>query len=79
MAVAFPNPGSLSIKYSALVIFCACARFAKSKISVRGNSFLNMHFTSNIKAMYRDQVVGQLAELNIPNVSVLEVGRVYEF
>ena len=36
-------------------------------------------YVSNIKAMYRDAVVGQLAEMDAPNVNILEVGRVYEF
>lgn len=36
-------------------------------------------YVSNIKAMYREIVVRQLAEMAIPNVNVLEVGKVYEF
>lgn len=36
-------------------------------------------YVSNIKAMYREIVVRQLAEINIPKVSVLEVGKDYEF
>ncbi|MBP9110482.1 MAG: 3',5'-cyclic-nucleotide phosphodiesterase [Pyrinomonadaceae bacterium] len=33
----------------------------------------------NIKPMYRDKVIGQLQTLAIPNVNILELGRVYEF
>lgn len=36
-------------------------------------------YVSNIKAMYRDKVVSQLNERAIPNVRILEVGKVYEF
>jgi cAMP phosphodiesterase len=32
----------------------------------------------NIKPMYREKVVSQLEQLAIPNVSVLDLGRVYE-
>lgn len=35
-------------------------------------------FVSNIKAMYRDQVVDQLRSAAIPNVVILEIGRIYE-
>lgn len=33
----------------------------------------------NIKPMYRDRVIAQIEKANIPNVSILELGRVYEF
>lgn len=33
----------------------------------------------NIKPMYRQKVVGQIEALALPNVNILEVGRVYEF
>ena len=35
-------------------------------------------YVINIKPMYREQVVSQVAELAIPNVAVLELGRVYD-
>jgi len=35
-------------------------------------------YVINIKPMYREQVVSQLAELAIPNMAVFELGRVYE-
>ena len=36
-------------------------------------------YVINIKPMYRDKVIGQLETLAIPNVNILEIGRVYEF
>ena len=33
----------------------------------------------NLKAMYRDRVIEQIAKTGLDNVEVLEVGRVYEF
>jgi ribonuclease BN (tRNA processing enzyme) len=36
-------------------------------------------FVINIKPMYHEQVVKQIFELNIENLQILEVGRVYEF
>ena len=36
-------------------------------------------FVINIKPMYRDAVVRQLSELNITGLSILEVGKVYEW
>ncbi len=36
-------------------------------------------YVINIKPMYRDNVVSQLQDLAIPNVSILDIGRVYEF
>ena len=36
-------------------------------------------FVSNIKAMYRAQVIEQLTLAAIPNVEILEIGKVYEF
>jgi cAMP phosphodiesterase len=33
----------------------------------------------NIKPMYRDTVIGQLNDAGLPNVAVLELGKVYEF
>ena len=36
-------------------------------------------FVINIKPMYREKVVHQIETLELPNVNILEVGRVYEF
>lgn len=36
-------------------------------------------FVINIKPMYRDRVIGQLKETAIPNLEILELGKVYEF
>lgn len=36
-------------------------------------------YVVNIKPTYRDEVVRQIAELEIENLQILEVGRVYEF
>jgi len=36
-------------------------------------------YVINIKPMYRDNVIGQLQDLAIRNVNILELGRVYEF
>jgi ribonuclease BN (tRNA processing enzyme) len=36
-------------------------------------------FIINIKPMYRDKVIEQIDIANIPNVQILELGRVYEF
>lgn len=36
-------------------------------------------YVMNLKAMYRETVVGELEALAIPNLVVAEVGRVYEF
>ena len=33
----------------------------------------------NIKPMYRDTVISQLKDANLPNTSILELGKVYEF
>lgn len=35
-------------------------------------------FVINIKPMFRDKVVGQLAELALPRLQIFEVGRVYD-
>ncbi len=35
-------------------------------------------YVSNIKAMYRDRVVSQINEAAIPNVRILEIGKVYD-
>lgn len=32
----------------------------------------------NLKPMYRDRIISQLAELDVPDLSVFEVGRAYE-
>ncbi len=36
-------------------------------------------FAINIKPMYRELVVTQLGEANIPNFEILEIGKIYEF
>lgn len=36
-------------------------------------------FVINIKPMYREKVVEELKAANIPQVSILEIGKVYEF
>lgn len=36
-------------------------------------------YVINIKPMYRGRVISQLTEMAIPNLSILEVGKVYEF
>lgn len=36
-------------------------------------------YVVNIKPMYRDEVVGQIEELQIENLQILEVGQVYEW
>jgi len=36
-------------------------------------------YVVNIKPMYRDKVVEQIYDLAIPNLEILEIGRVYEF
>ncbi len=36
-------------------------------------------FVSNIKAMYRDRVVELLLALEMPNLEIVEVGKVYQF
>lgn len=36
-------------------------------------------FISNLKPMYRDQIVDQLAEINTRKVQVIDVGRIYEW
>jgi ribonuclease BN (tRNA processing enzyme) len=36
-------------------------------------------FVINMKPMYREKVIAQLDEANIPRVQVLEVGKVYEW
>lgn len=36
-------------------------------------------YVINIKPMYRDKVIGQLDAMAIPNVNILDIGRVYEF
>ncbi len=33
----------------------------------------------NIKPMYRDEVIGQIGELEIENLQILEVGQIYEW
>ena len=35
-------------------------------------------YVVNIKPMYRDAVIRQIADLSLPNVQVMDVGRVYE-
>ena len=36
-------------------------------------------YVVNIKPMYRDDIVRQIAELNLENLQILEVGQVYEW
>lgn len=36
-------------------------------------------FAKNLKPMYRDRVIEQLEALNRPNLTVIDVGKVYEF
>ena len=36
-------------------------------------------YVVNIKPMYRDDIVRQIAELNIENLQILEVGQIYEW
>lgn len=36
-------------------------------------------FVINIKPMYRDTVIGELSALDIPQLEILEIGKVYEF
>ena len=36
-------------------------------------------YVINLKPMYRDKVVGQLNEANIPRVEILEVGKTYDW
>lgn len=36
-------------------------------------------YVVNIKPMYRDDIVRQIAELNLENLKILEVGKIYEW
>jgi ribonuclease BN (tRNA processing enzyme) len=36
-------------------------------------------FVTNIKPMYRQRVSEELAEMNIPNLQILEIGKIYQF
>ncbi len=36
-------------------------------------------FVINLKPMYRERVVEQIGSLGLPNVEILEVGRIYDF
>jgi cAMP phosphodiesterase len=36
-------------------------------------------YIANLKPMYRDVILGELSELGIPNLQILEVGEVYEW
>lgn len=36
-------------------------------------------YVVNIKPMYRQQVIEEINDLNIPNLGILEVGKIYEF
>ena len=36
-------------------------------------------YVINIKPMYRDEIVAQIRKLNIENLQILEVGKVYDF
>jgi hypothetical protein len=36
-------------------------------------------YIANLKPMYRDVIVRELAELGIPNLEIVEVGEVYEW
>lgn len=36
-------------------------------------------FVINIKPMYRTAVINQLSDLNLPNLTILDVGKVYEW
>src|SRR5258706_5144783 len=36
-------------------------------------------FIINLKPMYREKVIGQITDLDLPNVDILEIGKVYEF
>ena len=36
-------------------------------------------YVINLKPMYRNQIIKQLEKLQIENLNILEVGKVYEF
>lgn len=71
---AFPNElsdiAAVSHHMTPVGLASELKKFTKNDVPV---------YVINIKPMFRDQVVGQLTDLTVPNLNVLEIGRVYEF
>jgi ribonuclease BN (tRNA processing enzyme) len=71
---AFPN------KLDSLA--CASHHLTPNKLQKELAKFRHQNcpvYAINLKPMYREQIVDELETLKIPNLMVLEVGKVYEF
>lgn len=71
---AFPNElvdlAAASHHMTPLILATELAKFERSNVPV---------YVVNMKPMYRDKIIEELAPLGLPNLSILEIGRIYEF
>ncbi len=71
---AFPNElnelAQVSHHLTPLALQKELAKFNRKECAI---------YVVNIKPMYRDEVVGQISDLEIENLQILEVGQIYEW
>lgn len=70
---AFPNEledlSRVSHHLTPLLLQKELAKFKRPECAI---------YVVNIKPMYRDEVVGQIGELDVENLHILEIGQIYE-
>ncbi|CAN5352419.1 3',5'-cyclic-nucleotide phosphodiesterase [soil metagenome] len=71
---AFPN----ELEELAQISYHLTPKLLKKEIAKINNRDC-LIYVVNIKPMYRDEIVRQIAELNLENLQILEVGQVYEW
>lgn len=71
---AFPN----ELEELAHISYHLTPKLLKKELE-KINNLNCLIYVVNIKPMYRDEIVRQIAELNLENLQILEVGEIYEW